>query len=74
MNFEFNVEINNWPKRRRAMMELLNNPRLPKCVIPKLHQAAQYLIITLEEHGHPMCAHIIRMKLIGVNLDAKYIR
>jgi len=74
MIFEFNVEINNWSKRRRAMMELLNNPRLPKCVIPRLHQSAQYLITKLEEHGHPKCAHLIRMKLIGVNLDAKYLR
>jgi hypothetical protein len=71
---EFDVDVKNWSKRRRAILELLDNPRLPKTAIPPLHESAKKLAKKLEENNHPKCAHMIRMKLIGVDLDARHLR
>jgi hypothetical protein len=68
---EFDVELNDWPKRRRAMIALLKNPWIPIQSRPYLYGTAESLIRKLEVNGHPMCASKVRDVLNEVKKNAR---
>lgn len=68
---EFDVELNDWPKRRRAMIALLKNPWIPLKSRPYMYGTAESLIRKLELNGHPMCASKVREVLNEVKKDAR---
>lgn len=61
-----NIEVENWPKRRRAMILLLDNPRRSSEKSPGLYNRAIRLAELCEENYHPLCARIIRLRLFGI--------
>jgi hypothetical protein len=70
-DFSFSIDILNWSKRRRAMLQLLDYLRLAWWVcrddlpIPKIIILANLLANKCEENGHSRCAEAIRLKLQG---------
>lgn len=70
-DWSFDVDISNWSKRRRAMIEMLNNPKMPAAVIPQLHKSAEALAEKLEEHDHPQCADMVREHLAKRRKNAR---
>lgn len=63
-------DTKNWPKRRRAIVELLDQgARFEGHTKKNIQRLAMNLEKKCRENYHPMCAMIIRMRLIGVKLD-----
>lgn len=62
---ELDIEVNNMPKRRRAMLYMLDNPR---GYGPYTAQLARNLCQLLAANGHPICAYAITMRLSGVRV------
>jgi hypothetical protein len=70
-DFSFSVDILNWSKRRRVILQLLDHPRFEWQVeridspIPKIIILANLLANKCDENGHPRCAEAIRLRLQG---------
>jgi len=64
----FHVRCDDWPLRRRGILFLLDNPRLPSYVMPSVKTMAFQLADRLEQVGHPNCAYAIRLRLSGVRV------
>jgi len=62
---ELDIEVNNMPKRRRAMLYMLDNP---SGYGPYTAQLARNLCQLLISNGHPICAYAITMRLSGVRV------
>lgn len=58
------IEIFNWPKRRRAILYLLDNPRSGGLVMI----LADNLARLLDANGHPMCAYAVRLRMSGMRV------
>lgn len=61
----YDTEIQNFPKRRRAMLGLLDSPRTASGYVKYL---AFNLVTILERNGHPICAYAIKMRLSGIRV------
>lgn len=62
---ELDIEVRNMPKRRRAMLAILDSP---KGYGQYQAQLAQNLCQILIANGHPLCAYAITMRLSGVRV------
>ena len=62
------IGVHDWPKRRRAILTLLDNPRLPPYAMGSVRDMAHWLADKLETNAHPMCAYAIRLRLSGVRV------
>ena len=62
---ELDIEVRNMPKRRRAMLTILDSP---KGYGQYQAQLAQNLCQILIANGHPVCAYAIVMRLSGVRV------
>lgn len=62
---ELDIEVGNMPKRRRAMLYMLDHP---KGYGSYQVQLAHDLCQTLIKNGHPICAYAITMRLSGVRV------
>lgn len=62
---ELDIEVKNMPKRRRAMLYMLDNPKGYGFYATQL---ARDLCNTLRENGHPICAYAITLRLSGVRV------
>jgi hypothetical protein len=62
---ELDIEIGNMPKRRRAMLYMLDHP---KGYGSYQAQLAYDLCQILIANGHPLCAYAITMRLSGVRV------
>lgn len=60
------IQVENWPMRRRAMILLLDNPRLQRERLAGLYYRAMKLAELCEENYHPLCARIIRLRMYGI--------
>jgi hypothetical protein len=58
------IEINNWPKRRRAMLTLLREQQRNIDYITRL---AEKLANKLDRNNHPQCAEMIRNEIARVH-------
>jgi len=65
IDVELDIEVNNMPKRRRAMLCMLDNPG---GYSPYAAQLARSLCQILSDNGHPMCAYAIALRLSGVRV------
>lgn len=62
----FDIEIENWSKRRSAILYLLDNPRIPDYSRVFVRILAFQLCEILKINGHPMCAYVVQLRLSGV--------
>lgn len=63
-------DVTNWPKRRRAIVELIKqSDKYEGHTKQNIRRLAMDLEKKCRENYHPLCAMIIRMRLIGVKLD-----
>jgi hypothetical protein len=54
------IALGDWTKRKRAMVEMLKNPKIPKHIIPSMIRRADVLANRCVENKHPICAQNIR--------------
>lgn len=65
------IGIWDWPKRRRAILVLLDNPRLPPYARALVNSMGLQLADMLEANAHPVCAYAVRLRLSGVRVRMK---